>query len=96
MSDFVRRNDTNCSTKPGKGACHNEYHYTDVAIQHDHYDKSFVGTRDDDVVGAVVAATHVLKGEPATAPFNIKNKREALPVSCEKPRRSGRGCRALV
>jgi hypothetical protein len=67
MADFVRRN-----------LSHGEYHYTDVAIQHDRYDRSLAGTRDDDIVGAVVAATHVLKGEPAPAPFNFKNKREAL------------------
>jgi hypothetical protein len=78
MSDFVRRNDTNCSPKPGEGACHNEYHYTDVAIQRDHYDRKSVGTRDDDVVAATVAATRVLKGEQSPAPFNIKDKREAL------------------
>ena len=78
MSDFVRRNDTNCSRKPGTESCHKEYHYTDVAIQRDHYSRSFVGTRDDDIVGAALAAIRVLKGESAPAPFSFKNKREAL------------------
>jgi hypothetical protein len=80
MSDFVRRNDTNCSPKPSGEACHNEYHYTDIAIQNDHYDPSFVGARNDDIVAAIVAAMHVLKGDPAPAPFSFKNKREALLV----------------
>jgi S1/P1 Nuclease len=80
MSDFVRRNDKNCVPKPGEESCHKQYHYTDVAIQHDHYDRNFVGTRDDDIVAAISAATHVLKGDPAPAPFSFKNKREALLV----------------
>ncbi len=80
MSDFVRRNDKNCVPKPGEESCHKQYHYTDVAIQHDHYDRNFVGTRDDDIVAAISAATHVLKGDSAPAPFSFKNKREALLV----------------
>ena len=78
MVDFVTRNNTNCAPKPGEEICHKQYHYSDVSIAHDHYDSSFTGTRPDDIVGAVVAATHVLKGDPAPAPFNIKDKREAL------------------
>ena len=80
MSDFVRRNDKNCTPKPGEESCHKQYHYTDVAIQHDHYDRNFVGTRDDDIVAAIAAAIHVLKGDPAPAPFSLKDKREALLV----------------
>jgi hypothetical protein len=78
MEDFVRRNSTNCPLKPGEEICHKQYHYTDVAIQHQTYLLGFVGTRDDDIVGAVIATTHVLKGDPAPAPFNIKDKAEAL------------------
>jgi hypothetical protein len=78
MEDFVRRNATNCPLKPGEEICHKQYHYTDVAIQHQTYLLGFVGTRDDDIVAAVIATTHVLKGEPAPAPFNIKDKGEAL------------------
>jgi hypothetical protein len=37
-----------------------------------------IGTRNDDIVAAVAAASAVLKGDPAPAPFNIKDKREAL------------------
>jgi hypothetical protein len=78
MSDFVRRNDNNCGRKPSEESCHKQYHYSDVAIQRDRYQAGKVGTRDDDLVAAVVAATHVLKGEPAPAPFKLKDKREAL------------------
>jgi hypothetical protein len=78
MEDFVRRNATNCPLKPGEEICHKQYHYTDVAIQHQTYLLGFVGTRDDDIVGAIIATTHVLKGDPAPAPFNIKDKLEAL------------------
>ena len=78
MSDFVRRNNKNCNTKPEKSSCHEEYHFTNVAIQHEKYDAKFVGTRNDDIVNAIAAATHVLKGDSAPSPFNFKDKREAL------------------
>jgi hypothetical protein len=78
MADYVRRNDTNCNPKPGEESCHKQYHYSDIAIQHDQYDSSFVGARDDDIVHAVRAMTIVLQGGAAPAPFNIKDKREAL------------------
>jgi hypothetical protein len=78
MADFVRRNDTNCARKPAEESCHKQYHYTDVAIQRSQYALGKAGTRDDDIVAAVAAVTHVLKGESTPAPFNIKSKREAL------------------
>ncbi|HUP05788.1 MAG TPA: S1/P1 nuclease [Caldimonas sp.] len=78
MADYVRRNDTNCNPKPGEESCHKQYHYADIAIEHDHYDSGFVGAREDDIVHAVIAMTIVLQGGPAPAPFNIKDKREAL------------------
>jgi len=78
MEDFVRRNSTNCVIKPGEETCHKQYHYSDIAIQHMTYQATFVGARNDDIVAAVVATTHVLKGDPAPAPFNIKDKAEAL------------------
>ena len=80
MSDFVRRNDNNCDRKPTEESCHKQYHYSDIAIQHDHYDPSFQGARNDDIVAAVAAAIQVLKGEPAAPPFSFKDKREALLV----------------
>ncbi|HMK21930.1 MAG TPA: S1/P1 nuclease [Terriglobales bacterium] len=78
MVDFVRRNATNCVIKPAEEICHKQYHYSDVAIQHMTYQASFVGARNDDIVAAVIAVTHVLKGDPAPAPFSIKDKPEAL------------------
>jgi hypothetical protein len=78
MVDFVRRNARNCVIKPGEEVCHRQYHYADVAIQRDAYRPGLIGTRDDDVVAAIVATTRVLKGDPAPAPFRIAGKREAL------------------
>jgi hypothetical protein len=78
MVDFVRRNATNCMINTRENICHKQYHYSDVAIQRNKYDAGFVGARDDDIVAAVVAVTHVLMGDPAPAPFNIKDKAEAL------------------
>jgi len=78
MSNFVRRNDTNCARRPTEESCHKQYHYSDVAIQRDHYALGTAGTRNDDIVAAVGAAVQVLKGDAAPAPFNFKDKREAL------------------
>lgn len=80
MIDFVARNDKNCNPDgdPGEESCHKQYHYTDVSIDHDRYDRAFIRTSDYDIIHAVVAAAKVLKGDPAPAPFNIKDKHEAL------------------
>ena len=78
MIDFVRRNDTNCPRAPGDASCHAQYHYTDEAFQRRRYHLGDVGTRDFDIVAAIAATLHVLEGEPAPAPFDIKGKREAL------------------
>ena len=78
MIDFVRRNDSNCRRAPGDLPCHTQYHYTDEAIQRSRYQSGDLGTRDFDVVGAISATIQVLEGEPAPAPFHIKDRREAL------------------
>jgi len=78
MIDFVKRNDTNCPHAAADASCHTQYHYTDEAVQRKAYQLGDVGTRTFDVVAAITATLHVLKGEPAPAPFNIKDKREAL------------------
>ena len=78
MIDYVRRNDTNCPRVPGDESCHKQYHYTDEAIQRRGYHRGDVGTEPFDVVAAIAAAIHVLEGEPAPPPFNIKDAREAL------------------
>jgi S1/P1 Nuclease len=78
MIDFVKRNATNCKPKPTEEICHKQYHYADIAIQHDSYQPTFEGARTDDIASAVRAAITVLQGAPAPAPFSIKDKREAL------------------
>ena len=78
MIDFVSRNATQCDPGRREIACHKSYHFTDVAIQRDHYERAFTGTSDHDVVSALQAAINVLHGRPAAAPFNIRNRREAL------------------
>lgn len=78
MSDYVRRNDTNCPRQAGDESCHKSYHYTDVALQRSAYVRGTIGTRDFDVVAAISAATQVLMDKPAPRPFDIKDKREAL------------------
>jgi hypothetical protein len=78
MIDFVKRNATNCNPKPTEEICHKQYHYSDIAIQHDDYKSSYVGARVDDISGAITAAVTVLQGGTAPKPFSIKDKREAL------------------
>lgn len=78
MEDYVARNFDNCSRDANKEPCHKQYHYTDVNYQHSEYQSSYVGTSDHDVVHAINAAVAVLRGESAPAPFDIKDKTEAL------------------
>jgi hypothetical protein len=78
MIDFVRRNANNCNPKPGEEICHKQYHYTDIASQHESYKPTYVGARSDDVTAAITAAIAVLQGGTPAAPFSIKDKREAL------------------
>ena len=78
MIDFVKRNATNCNPKPTEETCHKQYHYSDVAIQHDHYSATFAGARIDDITVSVSAAVAVLQDATAPAPYSIKDKREAL------------------
>ena len=80
MEDYVKRNWSNCpaeGTHPPK-ECHADYHYTDVAIQHDDYSRAYAGTAEHDIVAALGAALLVLRGEPSDPAFSIKDKKEAL------------------
>jgi hypothetical protein len=45
MEDYVSRNWTNCSYEDKPTNCHKAFHFADVAIQHDTYDRADVGTR---------------------------------------------------
>lgn len=84
MNDYVARNLRQCQTLgAGHGEapaepCHRQYHYTDVASVHDHYDAAYQGARDQDVVHAIEAATDALLGHPVRAPFDFHDEREAL------------------
>ena len=80
MEDYVRRNARNCHSGAGEEVCHKTYHYADVAIEHDTYDRADQGTSDHDVVSAINAAIAKLKGEPVPAPFSFTTRKEALRV----------------
>ena len=76
MQDYAKRNWSNCSPIP----CHDQYHYANVAYQHDRYNSSYAGTSDHDIVSAIKAAVLVLKNPTAErpAPFSILDQKEAL------------------
>jgi hypothetical protein len=80
MADYVRRNDRQCHIGPDEDSCHRQTHYADVTLQRSRYLLGFVGTRGDDVVGALRTAILVLQGQPAAGPPHFKSKREALLV----------------
>jgi len=77
MEDYVKRNWSNCVYTTGRG-CHEAYHFADVPVQRDDYQRTYAGTSDHDIVSAITAAQIVLKGGTAPAPFSIKDKKEAL------------------
>ena len=82
MEDYVKRNWSapDCSYHPAgfEQGCHNTYHFDDVAIQRDTYDRTDVGTNAHDVVAAINAMILVLTDKPAPPPFAIRDKKEAL------------------
>jgi hypothetical protein len=81
MEDYVSRNWSNCTYEDKPTNCHKAFHFADVAIQHDKYDRQFVGTNDHDVVSAINAAIAVLKNKGAPDPFKLNETddgREAL------------------
>jgi hypothetical protein len=80
MVAFVTRNLSACNPSPGDESCHRQYHYADVAIQHDTYTRSEIGTSDHDIVSAINAAIAVLQGSTSPSPISFKSKSEALRV----------------
>ena len=80
MEDYVGRNWFDCSYKSQgvERGCHNTYHFVDVAIQRDRFDRNYQGTNDHDLVAAINAAIAVLLGRPAPRPFSIVDQKEAL------------------
>jgi hypothetical protein len=77
MEDYAKRNWTNCQDPPS-GGCHTVYHFNDVPIQRDRFERGARGTREDDLVAAVGAAIAVLRNQAAPPPFSIRDKKEAL------------------
>lgn len=80
MADYVRRNDSQCRLGPDEDSCHKQTHYADIAVQRSRYLPGFVGTRPDDVVGALRTAVLALQGQPAAGPPHFRSRREALLV----------------
>jgi hypothetical protein len=78
MVSFVKRNWDACHPAAGEEVCHKQYHYADVAIERDSYDRTDVGTSNHDVVSAIKAAVAVLRGGTSPAPISITSKKEAL------------------
>jgi S1/P1 Nuclease len=78
LVDYVSRNWSNCTYEDMPTNCHKGFHFADVAIQHDTYDRKDVGTSDHDVVSAINAAVLVLQNKAAPLPFSIKDQKEAL------------------
>jgi len=77
MEDYARRNWTNCVYVKDR-PCHEGFHFADVAVQRNDYKPTYAGTNTHDVVHAINACIAVLQGQPAPAPFSIKDKKEAL------------------
>lgn len=78
MADYVRRNLRQCEPRAGQETCHQQYHYTNVALPRSRYIEGFAGTSGHDIVGAARAAIRVLQGEPSPAPMDFQSRREAL------------------
>jgi hypothetical protein len=82
MEDYAKHNWSTCSYKVDgvERGCHNTFHFEDVAIQRDGFDRSDLGTNDHDLVAAINAAIAVLTDRPIPPPFPfaIRDKKEAL------------------
>ena len=83
MVDYVSRNWVDCvypevPSVSANSGCHNTYHFDDVAVQRDRFDRNYAGTNEHDLVAAINAAIAVLRDRPAPPPFDVRNKREAL------------------
>ncbi|VIO72719.1 hypothetical protein CI1B_43650 [Bradyrhizobium ivorense] len=88
MEAYVGRNFVQCSYTVHRKenghefdeemGCHNTYHFDDVAIQRDRFDRNFQGTNDHDIVAAINAAIAVLLDRPSPPPFKVATKAEAI------------------
>jgi hypothetical protein len=78
MISYARRNWDNCTDPAMTKGCHALYHFADVPIQQDHYDRLFTGTSNHDIVSAIRAAVAMLQDQAVPEPFSIKDKAEAI------------------
>jgi hypothetical protein len=80
MMDYAKRNWFTCSYTPDgfERGCHNTFHFEDIALQRDSFDRNLQGTNDHDLVAAIGAAIAVLSSKRAPSCFSIKDKKEAL------------------
>jgi hypothetical protein len=88
MEEYVKRNFVQCSYLVHRKeanrefdeemGCHNTYHFDDVAVQRDRFDRNFQDTNDHDIVAAINAAIAVLLDRPSPPPFKVATKQEAL------------------
>ena len=77
MEDYVRRNWDLCPHGSQDG-CQSSYHFADVPVQRDRYDRAFAGTGDHDIVSVMRAAILVLRGNPPPSGISIRDEKEAL------------------
>jgi hypothetical protein len=80
--DYAKRNWSTCSYTPDgfERGCHNTFHFDDLAVQRNGFDRNFQGQNEHDLVAAIGAAVAVLSDKPVPPPFpfSIKDKKEAL------------------
>lgn len=78
MEDYVKRNFRQCPQGTDSEPCHKIYHFAEIAIQNDRYDRSLAGTSNVDIVSAIDAAVAFLQKKPVIGPVRIKDDAEAI------------------
>ena len=78
MADYAARNWKVCDYQNQKGDCADTYHFADVPIQRDDYEKGYPGTNDHDIVSAINAAIAKLRDQPPPSTISVSDKKEAL------------------
>lgn len=88
MEKYVQRNFVQCSYLVHRKeathefdeemGCHNTYHFADVSIMRDRFDRNFQGTNEHDIVATINAAIAVLLRRPSPPPFKIATEQEAV------------------
>ncbi len=79
--DYVSRNWSTCTYQPDLNrppqGCLNLFHFENIAIQRDRYDRNSKGTNERDLVAVIGAAIAVLADKPPSPLFSL-TRREAL------------------